>query len=289
MYIVEDKMALWITICYLISFVIFTIEMTLVWSFFKRKSDLNTTIIDLVNRDTLILHTATFIMIYVRIFVSHEAEHGTIFVPTFLVWIFAVSYTTISNTCFIYYSVGIIARCFLVLKQRTCLHEDKSDEEARSIIRYATFSIGVIIATIRLCFGEIHQSYYDITHQEGTDHSGLPIALSLLLSAFLINLVCRGLIAVENKKLSRTEREAVLSNSKGHIRSIWAIASWSSVMAIVTVFLYIYKDDPKIHIVRLIGAFSALNFLPLVYIFSNKNFIDFLRKKMIISDAKISP
>ena len=281
-------MSLWITICYIISFVTFEMQMLLVWFYFKRKSDMNTTIIDLINRDTLVLHIASFTTIYLRMMLSYAAEEMEYAFPTFIAWSLAVSSDLVSLICFTYYSIGIVARCFLVLKQRTCLSEDKTDEEARNIIRYITFTFGSVVTLIRTAMGQINQSFYAMTRTDVSDGSSLLTVLPVLSFAFVVNLVCRLLIARENKKLFKPGREETIS--KGYINTIWAIASWSVVLAVVVVFLYAFWDDPnKLHIVRICGAFSTLNALPVVYIYINKDFIEFLKKKIGLLSPRVSP
>ena len=161
------------------SFAIFQTQMFLIWLFLTRKSDYYTTIIDLVNQDTLKLHNATFTMFYIIISLSYKVEDTKLpsDISPPLILAFAIIFHITVLTCYMYYSIGIGVRHFLVVKQRTYISEDYTDKEIQRRIRVITASISCIIVIIRTLLGEYPQFYYDLTLIEGKDRTGMPVIM----------------------------------------------------------------------------------------------------------------
>ena len=78
-------MALWVNICFITSYIIFELQMLIIWLFITRKSYLRVTILDLVNCDTLILHNITSSMIYIIVKLLYDNKSGPTLIPDVII------------------------------------------------------------------------------------------------------------------------------------------------------------------------------------------------------------
>ena len=199
-----------VNICLISSFITFLIQMLLIWRFAHRKSDLQTTIIDLVNFDTIALHFITGSICYIVASLTYETRNTPTLIPHILIEIFSAIFYFFCLCCSLYYSIGITIRYILVLKQRTYLIETYTDPETRNHIRCIVFGLSLIVVILRIIFGELPTLYYIITHTEGTDYTGIPLLIMVLSVALVVNIVFRTLIELENKKKEKVSRNSQL-------------------------------------------------------------------------------
>ena len=215
---------------------------------------MHTTIIDLVNQDTLILHNATFTMFYIFFaltFVDHETPSE---IPPSILLLFALFFNTVVQICYMYYSIGIAVRYILVRKERTYLSEDYTDKEIQKYIRFTSGSISIAIVCIRATFGEFPQFYFDLVKIDCTDHSGMPIIIFLLLSAIIVNGVCRLLIHVEKKKFDNS-KAAKLFNARA-VTALFVLTT--AVITICVIHINRHSYIEYFNVIQLIWSGIAL-------------------------------
>ena len=279
-------MTLWVNICFIASYIIFELQMLIIWLFFTRKSDLHTTIVDMVNCDTLILHNMTFSMIYIIVKLLYDHRSGPTFIPDVIIQGYSIFFSVVTLTCYMYYSIGIALRYYLVLKQTTCLSETFTDEQIQIGIRCATATISVSLAIDRTIRGEYIPFYFIMTNKEGNNQSGFYLIAFVLSLSVIINIVCRTLIYLEKRKFQDNH----FRNSNNFKKSaigiiILAIAALSAVLMQLNAAAF----GNYIYTVRFIWIGVCLNIIPFVYIIVTKDLIMYIKVKFGLNCNAVSP
>lgn len=278
-------MSFWVNICYSLSYIIFEVQMFLIWLYFSRKSDLHTTIIDLVNRDTLIVHNIYFSMGYLIIALLYQAKIGPPDIPHLIILTFSISTNFVAMICFTYYSLGIAIRFYFVMKHKTCLSEDYTDEETRIFIRIAAVTFSGTIAGARTLAQHYPGFYYEITHTIGVDPSGLPIVILILFTAIIINAVGRLCIFLEKRKIKDSHEK-----DSSHFRSSFIL----SVLVCLALCICFIQLRPQIfgdyiYAVRFLWLGTSLNVVPLMYMIVTKDCINFIKSRFGIRTSSVQP
>ena len=251
-----------------------------IWLYMTRKSDIRTTIIDLVNQDTLLLHTATFTMFYIMMALLYSMPTGT---PSSVILLFSLLFNVVVQICYMYYSIGIAIRYFLVMRQRTYLSEDHTDKEIQQRIRFTSGFISFITVFIRSTLGDFPQFYYDMLNIEGKDQSGMLIIILLLLFAILINIICRVLIHIEKTKFCK---DTDFLNTRS-VLAFFVLAVTILTMCILYINRHLFEESYSI--IKLIWAALALNVKPSIFIILTPNFFNTVRQRIGIKPSPVHP
>ena len=275
-------MTVWASICFIISYLIFELQILIIWLYLSRKSDMQTTIVDLVNKDTLHFHNINFSLIYIILALTSNLGNGPVDIPNIIALILAILFFFAAMICYLYYSIGISIRFYLIMKQKICLSENYTDGEIQIFIRCIIISISGVVSVARTYWNHYTGLYYELTHTRGVDPTGLPIVISILIAAIIINVVCRSLIYKEKIKMGHIQ-----ASSSQHFKSTSALSG----LVFLALWACLLGIRPQIFgeyvlAVRFIWLGTSLNVVPFMYIIFTKDCFDYI--KQILGIHKIS-
>ncbi len=168
---------------FVVSMVTLQGEMFLIWKYVNRKSDLFITAVDLINRDTVILHNvmSSFVsaLFYLVSFVHDEFKLWSI--PAFIL---AGTFQVITSMTLVYYSLGITLRYVFIRNQSMEFGDNWTDNDIRMAARIFSFIIAITLFTLHMSFGGEPRFYHDLTGQvaiKGRDVVAIIIPVTLLL------------------------------------------------------------------------------------------------------------
>ncbi len=250
------------------------------WSFIKRKSELLTTAVELINADTIIAHDlllpTVFLLFHMTSWVNQEFTW-----PPFVAISIGIWFYIITNITIIYYSLGISLRYFFIWKRRTYLIEDWTDQDVRRAAFILALTCAVVPNVFHLAFGGYTRFYSELTGSEqGKDVRGLVIQLIIIFISITLNVTFRILII-------REKRHDALNESKTDLNGAMAILIFVVFLTGFLVAVLLLQGNPEaISIVRFIGGTFICLGVPLIIMLSSNEFLQFM-KKMLMSKIRI--
>lgn len=258
---------------YIVLYVIFLAEMLSVWLYLSRKPMLLTTIIDLINKDTAVVHTILNSLLYVLIFLSQERDER-LCPPEFLVFILCWSLDFITKVSVFYYSVGISVRYLLVWRQSTCLSDSWTDEEIRTLVRIVSGCIGTGIVFIRMTLGHNPRFYDAVLTGKDNDAVGILINVIFLGLAIALNVIFRFLIFLENRRNNPD------FHSADYMKSGAAIFIYVFGLMVCLSLVIVTQKEQNDEIMSLIVLHGISNGPPLVFLVVCENYYKFVCKML---------
>ena len=261
------------------SYLVFEAQMFLIWKYVSRKSELHTTIIDLINKDTVITHNVFFTLLCVFVSLVTLFEDGTFNDPVSMAAVFVLNllFNVTQLALYSYYSLGISVRYFLVLKQQTYVSEDWTDYEVRNAARIATYGVPAVITGVRSVVGQHSSFYFTLT---GTPRTGGQIGLVtsavFVLMAVMLNIVCRVLIYFEKRNNGEPSRV-----DQDHVKTGGAICAVCCLFLILFIVLIVYRNEEQFYaMIQIFGFFATTNLLAFAYMALNPNFLEYYQHRM---------
>ena len=258
----------------LMSMTLLQTEMALAWSFIKRKSDLLTTAVDLINADMVIAHnlliSTVLILFYMTSWVNEDFAWPPLLAYVIGIWFFFIASVTVT-----YYSLGISLRYFFIWKRRTYLIEDWTDQDVRKAAFGFALTIAVLPNGLHLAFGGNTRFYGDLTgNEENHDVRGLIIQMTTMFISIILNVTFRILIIRERRRDS-------LHESKKDLNGAMAILLFVIFLTIFLVGVLQWQHDPKaIANLRFFGGTFVFLGIPLIFMFSSSEFLQFTKRIM---------
>ena len=276
-------------IFYPASYIIFEAQMTIIWCYLKRKSELQINAIDLINRDTLISHNVTISLVHFFTFMIHQYYHENAadYFPNPVKLIFLclslLFYASLLMTLS-YYSLGITLRYYLIITKQTCVSEDFTDGDIRNIARFIIFAVAASASIMTAVFGAFPDFYHDLTHEPGQNKYSLVILIAFLSMSISSNIIFRTLIFMYKKKYAKNAEnvnDADDANSVDgqHAKAGLAIFLLLCIFAVFMVFLILYQEEKdKILVIRIFMVTCTGNVALFIYIIANDGLSGFIFK-----------
>lgn len=275
---------------YTTSYLGFEVQIMVIWFHLRRKSELLTNCIDLINRDTLTFHNVAFSLGIWFSFLTHQF-HGKNpdYIPTFFKWIilcFSLAFLILALMTFLYYSLGITLRYYLIITKQNCISEDWTDGDIRITTRYVIATIAASAAVLSAVNGGYPDFYYDLTHEPIRNEIALGIAIGFLSLSIVLNIIFRCLIFIRKKKYLQEDEfneKLYQSNHRNHHnhqqQRYYRVGL--SVLGLVCCFIFFmvslifYREEKdKKLIIRMFGVTFSGNSPLFIYIITNQALIN---------------
>ena len=251
---------------YIVSLLIFLIESALIYHHeLHRKSPMLVTIVDLIHRDSLVIHWIFWTVVECLFMIIHQHYVFSPLIAEIIAWM--PHY--LGFACIPYFAIGICIRYVLILRKSIQL--DTPDESVVTFFRVSTtITAGVILIGFKLA-GVKPRTYSNLAGVKVDDFATVAFFIGLLFVLVLTNVVLRSLIYWEQMRAKSEQKETADDKKKEEMKKNGNL--FVVLMCIALGFFtmtYKNRNDPDF-VEKFQKMFIILinNVLPLLYILVN--------------------
>ncbi len=248
------------------------LEMLLIWFYVNRKSELLTTAIDLINRDTVISHTTMLSSLYVIYYLVSFVDDNFVFSPISALIMTGWFHMLVAITM-VYYSLGITLRYIYIRNQRMELSETWSDRDVQVAARFFAIGIGVVFIAVHISMGGVPRFYNDLTRLPGRDVWGMIFVIFLLFIAIILNVTFR----INIRRIRHQNVQEM--NKTADLKSAVAIFAFVIFFTGICTSVLIAQENPDALAILRVSGVVIGNGIPIVVMCTSTDFVNYILNK----------